>query len=32
MSHTIKRVALAASAVSLLFATAACGGGNDDAG
>ncbi|WP_433015367.1 fasciclin domain-containing protein [Kribbella sp. CA-294648] len=32
MSNTIKRVALAASAVSLLFATAACGGGNDDAG
>ncbi len=31
MPHTIKRVALAASAVSLLFATAACGGGNDDA-
>jgi uncharacterized surface protein with fasciclin (FAS1) repeats len=31
MSHTIKRVALAASAVSLLFATAACGG-SDDAG
>jgi uncharacterized surface protein with fasciclin (FAS1) repeats len=31
MSNTIKRVALAASAVSLLFATAACGGGNDDA-
>ncbi|WP_433005594.1 fasciclin domain-containing protein [Kribbella sp. CA-294648] len=32
MSNTIKRVALAAAAVSLLFATAACGGGNDDAG
>lgn len=31
MSHTIKRVALAASALSLLFATAACGG-SDDAG
>ncbi|MEV6411326.1 fasciclin domain-containing protein [Kribbella sp. NPDC051718] len=29
MSHTIKRVALAASAVSLLFATVACGS-NDD--
>ncbi|NEA31929.1 fasciclin domain-containing protein [Streptomyces sp. SID13031] len=31
MSHTIKRVALAASAVSLLFATVACGS-DDDAG
>jgi uncharacterized surface protein with fasciclin (FAS1) repeats len=29
MSHTIKRVALAASALSLLFATAACGGSDD---
>ncbi|MFC5266763.1 fasciclin domain-containing protein [Kribbella qitaiheensis] len=29
MSHTIKRVALAASAVSLLFVTAACGGSDD---
>ncbi|WBQ04641.1 fasciclin domain-containing protein [Kribbella sp. CA-293567] len=29
MSHTLKRVVLAASAVSLLFATAACGGGDD---
>lgn len=29
MSHTIKQVALAASAVSLLFATAACGGSDD---
>ncbi|TWD81487.1 putative surface protein with fasciclin (FAS1) repeats [Kribbella amoyensis] len=32
MSHTLKRVALAASAVSLLFATAACGGGDDSSG
>ncbi|WP_432945127.1 fasciclin domain-containing protein [Kribbella sp. CA-253562] len=31
MSNTLKRVTLAASAVSLLFATAACGG-SDDAG
>ncbi len=31
MSHTIKRVALAASAVSLLFATAACGSSDDKA-
>ncbi|WP_112247837.1 fasciclin domain-containing protein [Kribbella monticola] len=30
MSHTIKRVALAASALSLLFATAACGGSDDN--
>ncbi|WP_328333569.1 fasciclin domain-containing protein [Kribbella sp. NBC_00382] len=29
MSHTIKRVALAASAVSLLFATVACGSSDD---
>ncbi|TCN40927.1 putative surface protein with fasciclin (FAS1) repeats [Kribbella orskensis] len=29
MSHTIKRVALAASALSLLFVTAACGGSDD---
>ncbi|MEV6417783.1 fasciclin domain-containing protein [Kribbella sp. NPDC051718] len=29
MSHTIKRVALAASAVSLLFATVACGSDDD---
>lgn len=29
MSHTIKRVALAASALSLLVATAACGGSDD---
>ncbi|HET6292499.1 MAG TPA: fasciclin domain-containing protein [Kribbella sp.] len=29
MSHTIQRVALAASAVSLLFATAACGSDDD---
>jgi uncharacterized surface protein with fasciclin (FAS1) repeats len=29
MSQTIKRVALAASALSLLFATAACGGSDD---
>jgi uncharacterized surface protein with fasciclin (FAS1) repeats len=29
MSHTVKRVALAASALSLLFATAACGGSDD---
>jgi uncharacterized surface protein with fasciclin (FAS1) repeats len=29
MSHTIKRVVLAASAVSLLFATAACGSDDD---
>ncbi|ONI78359.1 fasciclin [Kribbella sp. ALI-6-A] len=32
MSNTLKRVTLAASAVSLLFATAACGGSSDDAG
>jgi uncharacterized surface protein with fasciclin (FAS1) repeats len=31
MSHTIKRVALAASALSLLFATAACGSNDDKA-
>jgi uncharacterized surface protein with fasciclin (FAS1) repeats len=31
MSHTIKRVALAASAVSLLFATAACGSNDETA-
>jgi uncharacterized surface protein with fasciclin (FAS1) repeats len=31
MSHTIKRVALAASAVSLLFATAACGSNDNKA-
>ncbi len=32
MSNTIKRVALAASAVSLLFATVACGGSDDSSG
>ncbi|MEV8372119.1 fasciclin domain-containing protein [Kribbella sp. NPDC056861] len=32
MSHTIKRVALAASAVSLLFATVACGSDDTKAG
>lgn len=32
MSHTIKRVALAASAVSLLFATVACGDDNKSTG
>ncbi|WP_020387759.1 fasciclin domain-containing protein [Kribbella catacumbae] len=32
MSHTIKRVALAASAVSLLFATVACGGDDKSSG
>lgn len=32
MSHTIKRVALAASAVSLLFATVACGGDDKSTG
>jgi uncharacterized surface protein with fasciclin (FAS1) repeats len=31
MSHTIKRVALAASAISLLFATVACGSDDDKA-
>jgi uncharacterized surface protein with fasciclin (FAS1) repeats len=31
MSHTVKRVALAASAVSLLFATVACGSDDDKA-
>ncbi|MDX6260640.1 MAG: hypothetical protein QOH84_2328 [Kribbellaceae bacterium] len=31
MSHTIKRVALAASAISLLFATVACGSNDDKA-
>jgi uncharacterized surface protein with fasciclin (FAS1) repeats len=30
MSHAIKRVALAASALSLFFATAACGGSDDN--
>lgn len=32
MSHTIKRVALAASALSLLFVTAACGSDDDASG
>ncbi|MBB5840317.1 fasciclin domain-containing protein [Kribbella italica] len=31
MSNTLKRVTISAAAVSLLFATAACGGGDDNA-